>query len=248
MRTIPCTALACGLALVLTSAGWAGDADAHALIEKAIKSRGDFLKLGKNQAVTLKLKGTIQIAGMAAPFSAELAKQGLEQSRAQLEVEINGQKLHLVSVMNRDKGWIKLNDKTMPMDKDKLAEAKEEAYAGWVESLLPLRDKQFTLSLLGEVKVKDKNALGVRVSSKGHRDINLYFDKTTYQVLKTERIVKDDSGQEVTHETIPEVKLNPGAAPTIRLTVRRDGKLHLEGEVTDLMVVEKLDDSIFGPP
>jgi len=56
---------------------------------------------------------------------------------------------------------------------------------GWVAMLAPLKDKAYTLAPIGEVKVEDRPALGLRVSRKGNRDINLYFDKKTYLRVKT---------------------------------------------------------------
>ena len=40
-----------------------------------------------------------------------------------------------------------------------------------------VKDKGYELALIGEVKVEDKPAIGVRVSVKGQKDINLFFDK-----------------------------------------------------------------------
>jgi hypothetical protein len=113
---------------------------------------------------------------------------------------------------------------------------------------LPLkREKGFKLEPLGEVEVKDRPAVGIRVLSKGHRDINLYFDKKTHQVVKTERRVIDDNGMEVSQENF----LTPGKGPGLegtRLTIHRDGKLFIEAEVTTFTPAEKLDDSIFAEP
>src|SRR5439155_22836546 len=107
-------------------------------------------------------------------------------------------------VLSGDKGWTRMGDQTNEMDKDAIAEAKEQGYAGWLSTLAPLKDKQFKLATIGEVKVENRPALGVKVSSKGHRDVDLYFDKETGLLVKSEHRVKDDtSGQEVTEESFP---------------------------------------------
>src|SRR5262249_39474359 len=139
--------------------------------------------------------------GEAVAFSGEFATHGPNRQKIVIEADAGGQKVRFVPVLNGDKGWIKINDDTMDLEKEDLAEVKEEAYAGWVTTLLPLRDRAFTLAPVGEVNIDKRPAQGVKVSSKGHRDVNLYFDKETGLLVKTETRVKDDDDQEVTEET-----------------------------------------------
>ena len=82
--------------------------------------------------------------------------------------------------------------------------SKEASYARWAGSLVPLLNKGFQLASLGEIKVDGKLAIGVRVSHKGHRDINLFFDKDKGLLVKSEMTVKDPmaGGKEVTQETL----------------------------------------------
>jgi hypothetical protein len=85
-----------------------------------------------------------------------------------------------------------------------VAEAKEQAHAGWVATLAPLKDaKRFTLATLGEIKVEDKPALGVKVSRQGPRDVDLYFDKRSGLLVRTEWPASRTTspGQEVTEES-----------------------------------------------
>ena len=89
-----------------------------------------------------------------------------------------------------------------------------------------------------------------KVSSKGHRDVDLYFDKATSVLVKTETRVKDDgSGQEVTEENFPsEYKDVQGVKHAMKFVVKRDGKLFLEGEATDCTLSEKLAADVFAKP
>jgi hypothetical protein len=114
----------------------------------------------------------------------------------------------------------------------------------------PLKDKQFKLATIGEIKVEKRTALGVKVSSKGHRDVDLYFDKETGLLVKTEHIAKDDmSGQEVTEESFPsDYKDVQGTKQPMKFVVKRSGKLFMDGEATEVKMYEKLDASLFEKP
>ena len=138
------------------------------------------------------------------------------------------------------------SDKPTPKE---LAEAKEEAYGEWVATLLPLMDKAFTLAPLGEIRVDQRPAAGVKVSRVGRRDVNLYFDKATGLLVKIEARVKDDDGQEVTEETfLSDYRDVQGTKQAMKTTVKRDGKPYLESEVTECRLAEKLDDGVFAKP
>jgi hypothetical protein len=249
MRTSSCAAVVLGLALA-AGPGWADDgAAARALVGKGVEALGGEALLSKFKAANTKLKGVIHTGGMELSFTGEVASQGADQERVAIEFEVDGQKFAVTQVLNRDKGWVKLNNDTTEMDADKLAQTKEEAYAGWVATLTPLKDKAFTLATTGEVTVEDRPAVGVRVARKGYRDVVLYFDKKTHLLVKTESRVKDeDSGQEVTQETFLSGYEGKEAKMAMKITVKRDGKAYLEAEVTDFQPEEKLDDSVFAKP
>jgi hypothetical protein len=242
--------LALVFALVVTVPARADDAaDARALVEKAVKAHGGQEALDKLPGTTIKFKGTFHGMGAAVPMSGEIATQGPDKHRFDIEVEVNAQKFPIVIVLNGDKGWTKILKETKELDKDELAEAKEQGYAGWVASLAPLKDKKFTLSTTGEIKVENRAALGVKVSSKGHRDVELYFDKETGLLVKVEKRVKDDGGQEVSEESFPsEYKEVQGTKQPMKFTVNRNGKLFTEGEATEIQLFEKLDASTFAKP
>jgi hypothetical protein len=240
------------LAFVLTATVPARADDgaaARALVDRAVQAQGGEALLTKWVAVTGKLKGKFHGLGEGVAFTGEYAAQGADQQKLVIEAEVDGQKFRLVHVLNRDKGWNQLNDDTEELSPEDLAEAKEEAYAGWVATLVPLKDRAFTLAPLGEIQVAKRPAAGVKVSRKGHGDVNLYFDKETGLLVKTEARVKDDDGQEVTEETfLSDYQDVQGTKQAMKLTVQRDGKPYLEGEVTECRLAEKLDDSVFAKP
>ncbi len=143
----------------------------------------------------------------------------------------------VVNVVNGDKGWTKVAGNTIELDKDAVAEAKEKAHAEYVASLLPLIDgKGYTMATTGEFEVGEKKAMGVKVTSKGHRDVDLYFDKETGLLVQYDVKVKDEgSGQEVLESSFPsDYKDLKGTKYAKKAIVKRDGKLYLAFEVTEI--------------
>lgn len=251
MTHVPRAVLAVGFLVAVGAPARADDAaDARALVEKAVKAHGGQETLDKLPASVVKFKGTFHGMGDGIPMSGEISTQGADKQRIDIEVEAGGQKIPIVIILAADKGWSKIAKDTTEMDKDQLAEAKEQAFAAWVATLAPLKGKQFTLATTGEVKVDKRPALGVKVSSKGHRDVDLYFDKETGLLVKTETRVKDEtSGQEVSEESFStEYKEVQGTKHAMKFTVKRDGKLFMEGESTEVTLSDKLDAGTFAKP
>jgi hypothetical protein len=223
--------------------------DARKLIEKAIEAQGGE-KLAKLPASTVKMKGTIHTMGQAVAFVGEVLSHGAERQKIDIEADIAGQKFRIVNVLNGTKGWTRFGDMVSELDKEMLTDSQEQAYSDWLLTLLPLRDKGFTFSVIGEAKIEKQNAVGIKVSHKGHRDVDLYFDKQTGLLVKAEKRVRDENTrQEVTEETFyAEYKEFQGTKQPTKFTVKRDGKLFLEGEATEYEFSEKLDAASFGKP
>jgi outer membrane lipoprotein-sorting protein len=252
MKTLCATAVV--LALGAADAARADEkADARAVIERAIQATGGAEKLAQQatKGLTFKGKGKSYVMGEA-DYTGEWAIQPPDKVRFQLDIEANAMKITFVTVFDGKKGWVKINDMTLEMGEDDVAEAKENLYAGEVESLLPLvKGKGFELSPLGEAKVGDETAVGVRVSHKGHRDINLFFDKKTGLLLKSERTIKDTmmGGKERTQETVySDYKEFDGRKQYTKIVIKRDGEKYVESEMSDFERKDKIDDAQFAKP
>jgi hypothetical protein len=253
MRKTSCVLVAAALALTATWTARADEkADARAIIDKAIKAMGGAEKVGDKKAQTFKFKGKSFAQGEGVEFTGDWAIQPPDKVRFQINLDINGMKITLTQVFNGKEGWTKLNDQTIDYDKDAVEEAKEQLYAGGVESLAPLvKEKGFELSVVGDVKVNDQPAVEVLVASKGHRDVHLFFDKKTNMLVKTQRTIKDQmqGGKEVNEETFrSDFKDFGGAQRATKIVIKRDGKDYVEGEASDYETIDKLDDSVFGKP
>jgi hypothetical protein len=237
-----------GLGLAAASPGWAQEP--KALIDKAIQAAGGADKLEKYKAAVWKGRGKAYAMGLEIPYTGEWTEQFPNQFKFTIEGDVMGQKFTIGSVVNGDKGWLKVGDDTQEMDKDRLTEAREDLHANWVGRLVPLKDKAFTLAPLGEVKVEDKPALGVKVTYPNRRDVNLFFDKESGLLVKIEHRVKDEqSGMDMNQEVfMSDFKEVEGIKMSMKFVIKRDGKPFVDGEITEYKLEEKLDDSVFAKP
>jgi hypothetical protein len=238
---------AAGWLVLFAGAVRADDAEAKAIVEKAIKAHGGAEVLNKFQAISVKEKGKFYGMGAAFDYTLEMQYQAPDKER----LEIRGENFKFVQVVNGDKGWRGINEAPKAMDKDELAEAREELYASNVGRLTPLTGAGCKLSSLGEIKVGGRPAVGVRVEHKGHRDVNLYFDKENGLLVKAEGRGKDlmAGGKEYTQEVFySNYKKVEGMQVPFKTLLTRDGKRYVESETTEATPAEKLDASVFAKP
>jgi outer membrane lipoprotein-sorting protein len=245
MRTNLGIALAGLVALTAANSIRADDEkQARATIDKAIKAAGGADKLAKYPGMIWKEKGKYYGMGDGVPYTGTYTMQGPDKTR----MEIEGVFLIIV---NGDKGWTQMGGETKAMSKEQLAEEKETRFAGWVSTLAPLNDKGFTLKPLGESKVEGEAAVGVKVSHKGHRDVQLYFSKKTGLLVKSEHTAKamEQEGKDVKQEAFySDYQDVSGTKRPMKVVIKRDGKPYVEAEHSDLKLVEKVDDKQFEKP
>jgi hypothetical protein len=245
--------LSVGLALALPATGRAQDADAKAVIDKAIKAAGGLDKLKKfNKAFTAKAKGNIEVMGMKLDFTIDAYSQMPNKSKAIINLSVNGMQLEIVQAFDGEKGWASVLGMVKDLEKDEIDEHKHMVHVESVTNLFALtEDKDFKLSTLGDSKVGDVEVVGVQVTKKDKRDVNLYFDKKTHLLLKSEyRAMEPISKMEVAQEKIySEYKeLLPGLKMSSKQIVNNDGKRYMELEMTEITAVDRHDDSIFRKP
>ena len=223
----------------------------RAIVDKAIKAHGGEANLAKFPAYTAKGTGNFYGLGEGIPYDGEWFFQGGTQQSFMVESKVNNMTFKFLRVVNGDKGWIKLNDgEAMNMSKDELAEEQELLFASTVTRLYALKDKSFELAVIGEAKVGEKPAIGIRVSKKGHRDISLYFDRQSHLLLKSERPAKDvKAGQEYIETTLLDgYKAFKGVQHATKVVIQKDGKRLVDVEMTDYQPLEKLDATVFKRP
>ncbi|MCI0463803.1 MAG: outer membrane lipoprotein-sorting protein [Gemmataceae bacterium] len=238
----------CWLGITLQSS--AQQDESRALIEKGIKALGDEKKLAAIKAVQIKAKGKVNLMNMDIPVTFELSTQLPDKIKLAGDLEINNMNISVVQVYDGKKGWTSFLGKTAELDKKQLEEMKNNMHVEKVTGLLALRDKSYKLSPLGEGKVEGRDVVGIQVTKEGARDVNLWFDKQNHLILKAEyRALDGNTMQEVNQEKIYlEYKEFNGLKMPARIVVKNDGNHFATFEVTDVMFVDRFDDSVFAKP
>jgi hypothetical protein len=213
----------------------------------AIKAAGGEATLDKLKIVTLKGKGTVQEGEQEGTFTIETTVQGGDRFR--LELIMDGTEKALL-VLSGDKGWRKGGDRVRDLPAEIITLLKAELRAlRMAQMLTPLKEKERKLSPLGEVQIKDRSALGIKVAEKDHPDVDLYFDKETHLPLWCELKVKERADNEVTTEWIfSEFTELAGIKHPKKVSLNRDGTKIMEMEISELKPVEKVDEKIFAKP
>jgi hypothetical protein len=218
---------------------------ARAIISQAVKAAGGEANLAKQKMTTWKETGTYHGMGTPLPYTANYAMQYPDK----FHMEVEG---YLTMVLNGDKGWVKKEGETRAMPKEELASQQTSQKAGWIASLtLPLTGKDFTLATLGEIKIDDQPAEGVKVTAAGYPEVKLYFDKKSHLLvrsafrLKSAEMMFKEVGMEVLYQGHKEID---GAKVPTKILVKMDGKPFVEAEFKDYKTAEKLDEKLFEKP
>ncbi len=227
------------------------DDDAKAVLRKAIKAHGGEKLLSNMKGITAKFKGTIDIMGKAREMTGENVLLKPDKLKTSVTVDIEGMQIPVIVVFDGKKMWRSVLNKVEEIKDEKvLTEMRESLQAEGAGSLPEFLEAPYKVSTIGEVKVMGKDAVGIRVTKKGQRDITFYFDKKTHLVVKSEMRVNDtEAGQEVTQEKfITAYRDTDGVKTGSRLVIHKDGKLFMELDITETKVHEKLDESNFKMP
>lgn len=237
------------LAVILaasTSPALADDA-AQAIVDQAIKAHGGKDKLAKTQYMVRTVKGKIDAVGKSVDFTGTAMFHLPEQARWTLELE-GPQKWLMTLAINGDKGWRLGGGEAKEMSKQEWQEQHERAYVNWLTTLLPLQEKDITLSVLADAKVGDEAAAGILVKRKGYLDVKLYFSKKTNLLLKSERRGKE-AGILLTMEYLyGSCKEFDGVLmPTTRQELA-NGKKIVEWTASDYKFPQKVPDGAFSKP
>jgi hypothetical protein len=173
----------------------------RAVIEKAIQAQGGLKKLDRDLASHRRSKGTFYTDGYT--FTSESFSEPGGRRRIALRGTLKDRPHTRMLILDGDKGWRNDDGAIYEVWPAYLDSIKKSMYADRVCGLVTLvKDKGYTLTLLGESQVKDALALGVRVQSEGKPDVFLYFDKATHLLIKSANKVMDLQTQ---HEVFQEV-------------------------------------------
>jgi hypothetical protein len=249
MRFVPFLLAA---ALVVAPAIRADDAaDAKAIIERAIKARGD--KAGAVPAVTTwKEKIALDALGQPLDLDTEWTVLVPDKLRLQMTVAVQGQKIDLLIILNGEKMWFLANGQLLDSPPPQLSEMLTEMNRMWATSLTPLlAGDEFQLTTAKEKVVNGKPAAGVAVRNGKRPIVTLYFDKETGLLVKREATVKDpgtDDKEVLEEAVVSDYKEAGGRKFHTKVVVTRDGKPFYRSEVSMPRAVEKPDPKLFDKP
>lgn len=236
--------------LVALSPSVRADDQPKDIIAKAIKAHGGDETFTKYKAGTSRGKGKIDLPGIGeVDFTQESAHMLPDKFKESIELSVMGKNIRVLVMASGDTVHLEVANMVMKLDDKAKEELKEAPYRLKVGKLVPLlKEKEFEMSLIGEDKVEDKPVVGVRVVSKGHRDISLYFDKETHLLAKMEtRTIAQGTGNEVNEERIIRAyeKNKDGIPVPKKVVVKHDSKKFLEIDISEVELLEKIDESEF---
>lgn len=224
----------------------------QALLDKAIQARGGADKLNKLKAWQTKSKGTLNIPqlGGSAEFTGEGFIQLPDKNRIELNIEAMGQTIPVIVCVNGKDAWREVMGMVMEITGPELKSRAQGLYVERLTHLTPLKDKEFTLAPVDDAKVDGKTASGIKVSSRDHADVKMYFDQQSNLLVKLETTALDPmSGKDVPVETyLSNHKAFDGIQFPTKSVIKRSGNTLQEVQTLDVKVVDQIDPKKFAKP
>ena len=241
MRTL----IAVAIAVILAPAAHGQDA-ARALVEKAIQAHGG-AALDKFPAGRAKVKGTILIRGSEFPFTMERVFLMPGKLRATSEIVSQNVQRTVTYISNGNSIAAFAGGLAQELPATQIQEMKTAVYVQNLMRLTPLlNDKKIKIANSGEKSIEGQPALGVIVSTEGHKDVRLYFDKITTLLVAIERPGYDDQGKVVEHlEVYGRYREANGLMYSTKTLIKQNGKRYMESETLEFKPLEKVDSKEF---
>ena len=225
------------------------DSEPRTLIRRAIKAHGGD-RLTRLRLVREQARGSLTVLGMKVPFTQETLLRTPNQFRVSQNWEARGKKVSVVQIFDGNKGWLTEAGVPRAADAGTLANWKELAHANRVATLTPLlaADKGFELAPLGEIEVKGRKAVGVKVSYQGRRDVRLYFDRETGLLVQKSFQPRAGGKETVQDEIYSDFKEVEGLKRPTRVSVLLGGVPQADVEIIATRFPERVDDKEFSKP
>lgn len=234
----------------------------RAILDKALQAHGGAEKLAAITAETWKTKDVAHFKDQNFTSVTEWFVEGAARARKVTDTDVMGNSQRMVRALDGDKGLVATTIGAQSLgyrvDDVWIAEEKEQNYSRWIASLQPLarHDKSFNLAALGESKIDGRAAIGLRVSSQEHRDVELFFDKKDGTLVRAAYTVKHVGVQNDPNRPAPEVKEEvyyshykdfDGIKKATKVLIKFDGTLKTESELTEYKRLDKLEDNLLKP-
>jgi hypothetical protein len=223
-------------------------AEGRRVVDQAIRAHGGPENLGKMRVMQRKSSGTVFVFDQESAFEDELIVELPSRSRLKLELGLGAEKKQFQVVIDGDKGWQALgtNVEELPAGQ---SEQREALYVIWLATLLPLREgERFQLALLPEATVNGVAAVGIKVSSKGHADVQMYFDKQNRLLLKISRKASEAGITFDKEHLYGNYNLTGGVALPTKYTELNNGKKFVEATSISYRFLDRVDSGTFAKP
>jgi hypothetical protein len=225
-------------------------ADARAILDKAIAAHGGEAALGKFGAVHFKVTSTGYVGDRTIPLTAECFSQGLDKLRVAFTNDET--KTEYLEVVNGKQGWLKRSGgATEAMSEAQVAARREIIYINWIGRLVPLKGAEFHLSPLEQIAVGSRKAIGILVRNDKHDAVRLYFDADSYLTVRIKRrFMNVESGREILAETeSSDFKTVQGTKQPFKMVQLWDGTKAFDTTVISVELSDRpFDDKLFAKP
>jgi hypothetical protein len=240
------------LSFFLGTAGrlWAGDnqKEQHQILDKAIKAMGGQAKVGKLNAAGWKGTTTFDAGGQQLTLNFDGSALGWDKQRIDLDIQVNGRNENLLAVINGDKGWVSVGGKVNDLKGKELAPVRDFFYGMRLVQMLPiLKGKDFKLAHLGELKIGERSAVGLSVTSKGRPAVSLFLDKESGRPLKTAFRITADNQEKELELLYDNYKDFDGLQHFTKMIVKLDG-MEIVTELSEIRAPGELEASLFDRP
>ncbi len=227
-------------------------AEAKAILDDGIKALGGGEKLAKLPATTFNSEGFLTFVGLRIESTSTWTVQYPDKYRYDGKIKVNESTGSNLKIGNGDKGWNQSNnDVVTAIEEDQLAMLSQDTRAVHLAHLLvPLTDKKYQLSTLGELKIDNRPALGLKIVLKNQPDLDLYFDKETHLPVRVSFACKEATG----YDPVPHVisfggyKEADGCKHFTQIKLFRQDKQILEMNLSNVKRQEKAEANLFEKP
>ncbi len=247
MRTARTWLLALGFVAAWAAPGRADDA--AGVIARAVRATaGSEDGLEKLRATIQTARGVIYLPGQDTPVERTAYVNPPDRLKYAGRMGPAGQQQPFAFCIDGLKGWQQLSGTVQDLSPLQYDAMQDEAYLLWVTSLVPLRQKGFTLKSLPDTRVNGQPAVGVQVTHPGRSAVQLYFDAGSSLLLRAVYRAREagiEVGKDYTyadHRDFDGLKL-----PT-RITVLQNNRKVEEWRVEGYRFPGKIEDSVFAKP
>jgi hypothetical protein len=247
------TALLAACALVVLAPGGASAQVApQEIIRRAIQAHGGRDNLAKFCRYYIHARGIMCAGESQAPVEIEVWNDLPRRRKVVIRSDRGLLPPQVATVIDVEGGgWTHCAEQgTRDMtDKDKRTNHAARL-AGLADRLFPLlEDNRFVLTMIGEVAVEGKPAIGVMVTAPGLEDYRLFFDKTTALLIKTERRGRDErTGQPELAEEYHDRYQDVAGARFATAGRKVAGECRMTVEYVEVRPLPALDENVFAKP